>query len=121
MAAEKIGGIIKFKINGTQYKAKGAFTYGLGTPKRESVMGADGFQGYKETPQMAFVEGEITDTYGTDLAALFKSADVTVLLELANGKSIVLREAFFAGDGQGSTEEGGVGVRFESPAGEEVK
>lgn len=119
--ADRVGGIITFKVDGTQYPAKGNFTYNLGTPKRESVMGADGFHGFKETPQIAFIEGEITDTYGTDLATITKLKNATVLLDLPNGKSIVLREAFFAGDGNGETEEGKIAVRFEGASAEEVK
>lgn len=119
----RVGGILYLKIDGNQLKAKGNFTYNLGIPKRESVMGADGVHGFKETPQPAFIEGEITDHSTLDLAALLKTEEATATLELNNGKVIVLRDAFYAADGNAQTEEGNVQMRLESATGnaEEIR
>ena len=46
-------GRIYFKVDGTQYDAKGKFSYNLGLDKREAIVGADGVHGYKSTPQVA--------------------------------------------------------------------
>lgn len=113
-------GIIFFKVDGTQYDAKGNFTYNLGQSKREGILGADGVHGYKETPQQSFIEGEITDRSDLDLAALVKLDGVTVTLELGNGKVVTLRDAWFAAEGTGNSEEGNIQVRFEGMSGEEV-
>lgn len=118
---ERVGGIIFFKINGQQYKAKGEFTYNLGRPKRETVVGAEGVHGYKETPQAPFIEGEITDSRNLSLEALVTAKGATVTLELANEKVIALRDAFYAADGNASTEEGNIEVRFEGASAEEVR
>jgi len=56
---ERVGGIIRFSIDGVQYRAKGNFSYMIGNPKREAVVGSDGVHGYKETPQALFIEGTI--------------------------------------------------------------
>ena len=120
MAGQRRGGIISLQVNAQVYDAKGAFTYNLGRPKREAIVGADGMHGYKETPQPGFVEGELTDRLDFDLDALTKLDGATVTLELANGKVIVLRDAYYAGDGEGSTEEGNLKVRFEGKA-EEIR
>lgn len=117
----RIGGVIFFKVDGVQYPAKGNFSYSLGTPKREAIMGADGFHGYKEMPQVCYIEGEISDTYDLDVNSLLNVTNGTVLLELANGKSIVLRGAYYAGEGKLETEEGKVAIRFEGASAEEVK
>ena len=118
--SQRRGGTISLQINGELQDAKGGFTYNLGRPKKEAIVGADGVHGYKETPQVAFVEGEITDRGTLDLAALVNLTDATVTLELANGKVIVLRSAWYAGEGTGNTEEGNVQVRFEGKSGEEI-
>ncbi len=122
MAGQKrVGGLIALKIDGNQYKAKGNFTYNLGRAKREGVIGAEAVHGYKETPQLAFVEGEITDDSELDLATLLDATDVVVTLQLGAGdKVIVLNHAWFAGDGTGNTEEGNIAVRFEADSGEEI-
>lgn len=108
-------GIITVRLNGIAYSAKGAFSYNLGRPKRESIVGADTVHGFKEMPQVAFIEGEFTDHRDMDLNLLVTGEGLTVTLELANGKVIVLTEAWFASEGTVGTEEGNVSVRFECP------
>lgn len=118
--SQRRGGIIQVQINGSVQDAKGSWSYNLGRPKREAIVGSDVVHGFKELPQVAYIEGEITDRGTLDLAALVNLRDATVTLELANGKVVVLRSAWFAGDGTGNTEEGNVAVRFEGASGEEV-
>ena len=111
-------GTIFLQINGEIFDAKGAFTYNLGRPRRETIVGADRVHGYKEMPQTAFIEGEITDRGTLDLDSLLGLDNATVTLELANGKVIVLRNAWFAAEGTVNTEEAAIGVRFEGEADE---
>lgn len=119
--SERKGGIIFVKVNGEIQDAKGNFTYNLGKPKREAIIGSDVVHGFKETPQVAFIEGEITDRQTLDLEAMVTTEDATVTLELANGKVISLRQAWYAGEGTGNTDEGNVAVRWEGKSGEEIK
>ena len=121
--ATRLGGIIFLKIDGQIFQAKGAFSYGMGKPVRSAIMGHDSFHGFKEIPEVAFIEGEITDSADLDLDALGSVTDATVTLELANGKVIALRGAYITNaDGlKGSTEEGNIPVRFEGASAEEVK
>jgi len=119
--AERRGGIIFIKINGVQMDAKGNFTYNLGRGKRDAIVGSDGVHGFKEMPQVPFIEGEITDKNSLALDALLATQDATITLELANEKVIVLRKAWYAGEGTGNTEEGNVAVRFEGLSGEEIR
>jgi len=122
MAAEKsVAGIAYVKVNGQMQKAVGDFTYNLGKPKREGLLGSDGVHGYAEKPQLPFVAGEIRDSSSLDLAALQDMTDVTVTLELANGKVITLRNAWYAGEGTGNTGEGKIDFRFEGMSADEVR
>lgn len=118
---KRVGGIISLKIDGDMYFAKGDFTYNLGLPKKEGVVGSDRVHGYKEVPQIPFIEGEITDRQEMSLETLMGIKDSTITLELANSKVIVLREAWNAAEGTGNTGEGNIGVRFEGMSAEEVK
>lgn len=119
--SQRRAGILFLKVDGAIYDAKGNFTYNLGMPKREAIVGADQVHGYKETVQPAFIEGELTDSSDLDLKALLELDDATATLELANGKVIVLRNAWYAGDGNVQTEEGNIALRLEAKSGEEVK
>lgn len=118
--SQRRGGIIQVQLNGEVQEAKGNWTYNLGKPKREAIIGADGVHGFKETPQVAFIEGEITDSGTLDLARLAVMEDATVTLTLANGKVVALREAWFAGDGTGNTDEANVATRFEGAGADEI-
>lgn len=112
--SQRRGGTIQFATGGVTQDAKGAFTYNLGIPKRDAIMGADGVHGFAEKPQVAFIEGAITDRGSLDMAAFMGLQDVTITLALANGKTILLTDAWNAGEGTGNTEEGEMAIRFES-------
>lgn len=117
----RVGGIINIKVDGNVLLAKGAFSYNIGYPKREAVVGADGVHGFKETPQPSFIEGKITDTSELNLKTqILAIKNATVTLELANGKLVVLNQAYYAGDGTVNTEEGEIDCRFEGIRGNEV-
>lgn len=108
-----VGGTLYASINGNRIRAKGNFTYNLGLPKREPVIGADGVHGYKEVQQTAMIEGSTTDRGDLNLEELLTAEGVTFTLDLANGKTIALYDAWFAGDGNVTTEEGEVPLKFE--------
>lgn len=118
--ANRRAGVLYLRIDGVQYDARGSYTYSLGPPKREAIVGADGVHGYREMPQVPYVEGEITDARDLDVAALQGLTESTLTLELASGKSVVLREAWYAADGTVTTEQGAVQVRFEGLSAEEI-
>lgn len=120
MAAERVGGIIQVQANGVLYDAAGEFTHNLGEPKREAMTGPSGVQGYKETIQVPFIEGTIRDRSALDRRALVTMTGATVTLALPNGKVFVLRDAWYAGDGTGNTDEGTLDFRFEGMSGDEV-
>jgi hypothetical protein len=117
---QRKGGIIQLQVAGVLYDAKGDFNFNIGRPKRDPVIGADKVHGFTETPQVAFIEGKITDRGNLDLAALADMVDVTVTLGLGNGKSIVWRDAWYAAEGNVSSKEGEIDFRFESAQADEV-
>ena len=107
-------GRVFLKVDGALFDAKGSFSYNLGQDKRDGIVGADGIHGYKETPQIPYIEGAITDRGDLDLEKVCLQDNVTVTLELVSGKTIVLSNAWFAGEGAVTTEEAEITVRWES-------
>jgi hypothetical protein len=120
MAEQRRGGTIEFQIDGELMDAVGNFTYNLGLPKRDSLVGADRVHGYSEKPQPAFIEGEIRDRRTLDLRRLVSATDATVWLKFAHGKGVVLRNAWFAGEGTGNSDEANFPIRFEGLSAEVI-
>lgn len=120
MADQRRAGLIQLQVGGVIQDAKGNFSYNLGLPKREAIPGADGIHGYKETTQVPFIEGAITDRGTLDLAVLAAGTGLTITLQLSNGKTIVLGNAWYAGEGTASTEEAEIPVRWEGQTGKEI-
>ena len=114
-------GILQATVNGERVLAKGSWTYNLGRPMREPITGADGFHGFKETPQPARIEGSVTRDSATDIDALLALEDATVQLNLRDGTVVVLRNASFAGQGDITTEEGEITVAFIGKGAEEIR
>lgn len=114
-------GKITLKTDGMVLDAKGSFTYNLGRDKLTGIAGADRVHGAYSTVQVPFIEGIVTDDEGLDLDALLTARDITATLDLDNGKTIVLRGAWFAGEGNVTTEQGEIAVRWEGLSAMEVK
>ena len=119
--AEHVAGVLSFQLNGTTYRMKGNWTYNLGRVKRDGIVGSDGVHGYKEVPQVPFVEGAVTDGRSLVLDDLLGFTEGTATLHLRNGKVIELRDGWFAGEGTVDTEESEIAVRFEGLGCEEVR
>ncbi len=117
---QRRAGVLIFKVDGTQYDAKGTFTYSPGFEKKTAIVGADKVHGFAGERTVPHIEGAITDAPELALAALLALDDVTVTLELANEKTFMLRNAWYAGEGNPSTEQAEIPVRFEGLDGEEI-
>lgn len=114
MANRVRGGLLAVKVDGVTYSAVGNFTYNIGAPVRAALIGATQVDGYSETPQSAFIAGEFRDGEDVDTEKLVKITDATITLELANGKTLVLANAWYEGEGTGNSQEGNFAVRFAS-------
>lgn len=108
------GGITIVSVDGSVVEAKGDWTYCIGNPKREAIPGTSKVVDFKETVQVPFIEGAVTDGRDLDLDAFTSAKGVTVTVVLANGKIITGNDMWFAGEGTVSTGEGEIPVRFES-------
>ena len=118
--AEPLGGIISLQIDGEVYRVVGSWTRNLGVPMREPLVGSDGVHGRKETPRVPFIEGIIRDSGDLDVRDLQELDGVTASMSLPNGKLFVLYDAWYAGEGNITTEEGEITARFEGMSAEEI-
>lgn len=121
MPNNRLAGIINLEINGEVFDLAGDFTYNPGANKREALLGPGRVDGYKSAPQVPFIEGTIRDSRDLDVKALLELKDVTVTLTLANDKTVMVRDAWQAAEGDVGTAEADIQVRFEGKSFEEVK
>lgn len=120
MSNNRIAGLLQVQVNGVIMDARGEFSYNLGLVKRDEVVGQDGLHGFKETAQPAFIEGSITDRGTLDVKAIVSATNVSVTVQLANGKTIILPNAWYAGEGTVNAAEGELPVRWVGKSAEEV-
>jgi hypothetical protein len=120
MSDQRRAGVIQLNVNSEMQDCAGEFSYSLGGAMREGLVGPDRVQGFKETPSIPYIEGPIRDRRTLDVAAMQAMTDGTITLELANGKVIVLRNAWYAGELVGNTDEGTIQARWEGLSAEEV-
>lgn len=121
MSVNRRSGILYVKKLGKLLESKGNWTYNLGRPKRDAIVGTTNVHGYKEMPQAPYLEGTITDKGSLNLEKdILNVTNETLTLELANGKTVVFRNAWYAGEGDVTTEEAEIAVRFEALEAEEV-
>lgn len=116
--ATKVGGKALLKINGVQYPLRGNLNIQLGNVSRESVVGADQYHGVKEIPAVSYIEMDITDLGDLDISEVQNASDVTINVELNNGKQAVLRNAAQVNAIELNAIDGVYTARFEGPAGQ---
>lgn len=112
MADNRIAGVATVRIDGAQMALKGKFKYQINRVKRERLVGQDGVHGYKEMPEAPHITGEVMDMPGTRVRRLEDIVNATIQLDLANGKTIVLRNAWWEDASEVDTEEGSYPVKF---------
>lgn len=119
-AMNRIGGVAYLKIDGRQYPLRGKWKTNLMPTKREGIAGQDYTHGYKEMPRVAFISGDVSYMAGISIEDLPKITDATITLELANGKTHILHNAWWADESEVDTEEGSFPVKFEGLYGNEL-
>lgn len=110
---QRFAGIAYIKVDGRQYDARGNWSVSPKLTTRTGIAGQDGVHGYQEVPRVPFIEGDISTTQTFAVEDLSGITDATVQVDLANGKSYVLRNAWQAGELDINTHEGSVKVKFE--------
>lgn len=113
-----VAGTAYFKVDGRQYSLRGSMVVALASKSAESVMGLDGRHGTKEIPVAPYIQCDITDQPNFDLSIVNNLRNVTVTVELINGKSCVLRNADQINHIELNADEGSASVRFEGNSGE---
>jgi|SRR6185312_10381375 len=109
----RLAGTAFFSVDGTTYALVGEFEYDPSTVERETAVGMDGVHGYIEKPHAAGVSGTFRDSGGLTVADFNAMTNVTVTVELANGKTIIGRNMWTTEAQRVKSTEGTVEVKWE--------
>lgn len=115
-----VAGVVYLRVDGRMYRARAEIKVSINTVEREAVIGQDGIHGYIERPVVTYVEGKITDGPELSIELLQAMCNVTVTVELLNGKVYLLRNAWNTKAGPLDTTDGSIEFRFEGRAAEEL-
>lgn len=112
----RLAGVATIAIDGVPYHVSGEGTYRPSGSSRESLIGQDGYHGYKEMPAAGSIKWKGRDSSGLVVAALNEANNATVTLVLANGKVVTGRNMARVGDPlEVNSEDATFDVSFEGP------
>ncbi len=116
----RLAGIAYLSVDGQSYMLAGELSYQVSTVSRETLIGQDTVHGYSEKPVAGFISGTLRDAGDLTVADFNAMNDVTVVVELANGKTILGRNMWTVEAQEVKTVEGTFEVKWEGFAVEEA-
>ncbi|MDC9598728.1 phage tail tube protein [Xenorhabdus anantnagensis] len=87
--SNRLAGTAYVSVDGMRIMVVGDFNYSPSTVTRETLTGMDSVHGYKEKPSAPFISCRVRDSGGTTVADFNNQTNVTIVAELANGKTII--------------------------------
>jgi hypothetical protein len=118
--SRRLAGVAYITVDGTTYMLAADLTYSPSKVSRETMTGMDGVHGYSEKPKAGFISGTFRDAGSLSVAAFNDMTNVTVTVELANGKVVTARNAWTTDAQEVKAAEGTFDVKFESAQVEET-
>jgi len=116
----RLAGVAYISVDGKNYMLAADATYSVSKVKRETLTGQSGVHGYSETPIPGSISGTFRDAGSLTVADFNAMTNVTVMLELANGKMVVGRNMWTVESQEVKTSEATFEVKFEGMTVEEV-
>jgi hypothetical protein len=114
--ANLLAGTAQITVDGESYMVEGAARYSPSTVRRETLMGMDGYHGVKETPVPGSISLTSRDFGGLVVFNFNGMRNVTVVLQLANGKTVVGRNMAAVDVQEVDTTEATFELKFEGPS-----
>jgi hypothetical protein len=117
----RLAGVTFIKVDGEQYMLRDAAKWSVDDVIRETITGLDGVHGFIEKAGPGWIEVTISDYGDLEVADFMKQDNVTVTLEQANGKMIVLHNAWTVNAREVDAVAASMAVRWESKKGEVIR
>ncbi|MDY7560219.1 phage tail tube protein [Pseudomonas sp. CCC3.2] len=85
----RLAGVCYLSVDGVSYMMSGDFSYKVSGVSRETLKGPDGVHGYAEKIEQGYIGATLRDSASLSLSDLNAMSNVTVVAELANGKTVI--------------------------------
>lgn len=116
-----IGGTAQIRVNGEQIEFRGDLTWNFQVAQKKGIAGRDGrVHGFVTDPVVPYIEMEVTVSGRKTTKDLEAIVDATVQAVLADGRQLVLRGAYVAGEITPGLDEAKMKLKFEGTDGEEI-
>jgi len=112
----RLAGTCYLTVDGVSFMLVGDFSYKVSGVTRESLVGQDYVHGYSEKPGQGVISGTIRDSNGLSLADINAMTNVTVMAELANGKTIIGRNMWTIEQPEAKAADATLEVKWEGPS-----
>lgn len=116
----RLAGTAFIAVDGQNYMLAGDLAYSPSGVTRETLSGQDRVHGYGEKPKQGSISGTLRDAGGLSVKAFNAMTNVTVTLELANGKTVLGRNMWTVDAIEVKTAEGTFEVKWEGFSVEEI-
>jgi hypothetical protein len=116
----RLAGVAYLSVDGQSYMVAGEISYSVSRVKRESLSGPSGVQGYSEQPIPGSISGSLRDAGSLTVADFNAMTNVSVTVELANGKTIIGRNMWTVESQEVKSGEATFDVKFEGFSVEEA-
>ena len=114
--ANLLAGTAQITVDGNSYMLEGSAKYSPSRVRRETLMGMDGYHGVKETPIPGSISFSGRDSGNLVVEAFNGMRNVTVVLQLANGKTVVGRNMACVDAQEVDSTEATFDLKFEGPS-----
>ncbi|HBD37510.1 phage tail tube protein [Cupriavidus sp. UBA2534] len=112
----RLAGIAFITVDGQNYMLQADLTYRVSKVERESLVGQDTVHGYSEKPSTGMISATLRDAKNLSVAAINAMTNSTVVLQLANGKTIIGRQMWTVDVQEVKTAEATLDVKWEGPS-----
>ncbi|WP_087723406.1 phage tail tube protein [Pandoraea sp. PE-S2T-3] len=111
----RLAGTASITVSGTNYLLVGDFEYNPSKVTRETLSGMDGVHGFSEKPRPGSISGTLRDAGSLTVADLNSMDNETVVVQLANGKTIIGRNMWTVEDQTVKSTDATLEVKWEGP------
>jgi hypothetical protein len=109
----RLAGVVAATIDGDAWDVASACEYSPNTVLRAVVKGQTAVEGFSEMPQEGYISFTLRDRGDETVYSLNGKTNATVVVQLANGKTVYGAGMWQAGEFGVATQEGTLPVRFE--------